>query len=70
MTTVEIETEHDDAEAVARAVAPDNTDEMDTRIEGERVVTRIEREDVGSAGSTGDDYLRSLIVADELLDAL
>ncbi|MCX2819949.1 KEOPS complex subunit Pcc1 [Haladaptatus sp. F3-133] len=70
MTTVELETEHGDARAVARAVAPDNTDEMETVVEDGNVVTRIERDDVASAGATADDYLRNLIVADELSDAL
>jgi len=70
MTVIELETEHDDAEAVARAVSPDNTDEMETHVEGGVVVTRIERENVESAGATADDYMRNLIVADELISAL
>jgi len=70
MTTVRLETEHDDARSVARAVAPDNTDDMETTVERGRVVTVIEREEVESAGATADDYTRNLIVADELLDAL
>jgi tRNA threonylcarbamoyladenosine modification (KEOPS) complex Pcc1 subunit len=70
MTEIRLETEHDDAEAVARAVSPDNTDEMETRVEDEKVVTRIEREDVESAGATADDYMRNLVVADELIGAL
>lgn len=70
MTAVEIETSHDEPETVARAVAPDNTDEMSTRVEDGRIITRIERDSVESAGSTADDYVRNLIVADELLDAL
>jgi len=70
MTVIELETEHDDAESVARAVSPDNTDEMDTQVEDGVVVTRIERENVESAGATADDYMRNLIVADELISAL
>ena len=70
MTEIRLETEHDDAEAVARAVSPDNTDEMETRVEDGKVVTRIERENVESAGATADDYMRNLIVADELVGAL
>ena len=70
MTRVEIETEHKEAQKIALAVAPDNTEEMETLVEEERVVTRIEREDVESAGATADDYLRNLVVADELFDAL
>lgn len=70
MTRVEVETEHEEAQKIALAVVPDNTEEMETRVEDERVVTRIEREDVESAGATADDYLRNLVVADELFDAL
>ncbi|MFP4188744.1 MAG: KEOPS complex subunit Pcc1 [Halobacteria archaeon] len=70
MTVIELETRHEDARGVARALAPDNTDEMETYVEEGRVVTRIERGDVESAGATADDYLRNLVVADELFDAL
>lgn len=70
MTVIEIETEHEDPSAVAATVSPDNTDEMETRIEDGKVVTRIERDDVESAGATADDYMRNLIVADELVGAL
>ena len=70
MTEIRLETEHDDAEVVARAVSPDNMDEMETRVENGKVVTRIERENVESAGATADDYMRNLVVADELIGAL
>ena len=70
MTRVEVETEHEDAQKIALSVVPDNTDEMETRIEEGRIITRIEREDVESAGATADDYLRNLVIADELFDAL
>lgn len=70
MTEMKLETEHKDAEAVAGAVSPDNTDEMETRVKDGTVITRIEREDIKSAGATADDYLRNVVVADELLDAL
>ncbi|MDJ1430680.1 KEOPS complex subunit Pcc1 [Halostagnicola sp. A-GB9-2] len=63
-----IRTTHDDAERLARALAPDNTDEMETSVErredGTRaVVTRIERETTGSLHSTVDDYVVNLDVA-------
>lgn len=70
MTIIEIETEHEDPHAVAAAVSPDNTEEMETCVEDRKVVTRIEREEVKSAGATADDYTRNLIVADELIRAL
>lgn len=70
MTVIKLETEHEDAHTVARAVAPDNTDEMETHVEDGKVVTRIERGTVESAGATADDYMRNLVVADELVSAL
>lgn len=70
MTVIELETEHDNPEVVAATVSPDNTEEMETSVKDGKVVTRIEREDVESAGATADDYMRNLIVADELIGAL
>jgi hypothetical protein len=70
MTDMELETEHEDNEGVARAVSPDNTDEIETGVKDGAVVTRIERDDIESAGATADDYLRNVVVADELLNAL
>jgi tRNA threonylcarbamoyladenosine modification (KEOPS) complex Pcc1 subunit len=70
MTVIELETEHDEPRDIAAAVSPDNTEEMETRVEDGKIVTRIEREDVESAGATADDYMRNLIVADELVSAL
>ena len=58
-----IRTSHDDPELVARAVAPDNTDEMETTVEGDAVVTRIERETTGGLHSNVDDYVVNLEVA-------
>jgi len=58
-----IETEHDDpatARRLARTLRPDNTAEMDTRVEGSRVVTRVERPTTGSLESTVDDYVVNL----------
>lgn len=70
MTVIELKTEHEDPRTVARSVSPDNTEEMETGVENGKVVTRIEREDIESAGATADDYMRNLIVADELVGAL
>ncbi|MDY6764378.1 MAG: KEOPS complex subunit Pcc1 [Halobacteria archaeon] len=60
------ETTHGDPEKVACSIKPDNTDEIDTRVVDDKVVTRIERETIGSLLSTGDDYIKNLIIADEL----
>jgi len=64
-----IETTHDDAERaamVAAALGPDNTDEMETTVDGETVRTEIERESTGGLHATVDDYVVNCTVADEL----
>jgi len=62
-----IRTTHDDATVVARALRPDNTDEMETTVDrdGETatVVTHIERETTSGLQSTVDDYVVNLEVA-------
>jgi hypothetical protein len=65
----EIRTTHDDPGVVARALRPDNTPEIDTRIRGERVVTTIERETTGGLRTTVDDYVVNLTVATEVQHA-
>lgn len=66
-TRVTLETEHEEPRSVALAVSPDNTEEMNTRVEDGKVVTTIDRDDLSSAGATADDYTRNLIVADKIL---
>ena len=58
-----IRTEHDDPARIARAIRPDNTDEMTTEVEGDAVVTRIERGTTGGLHATVDDYVVNLDVA-------
>ncbi|WP_336036872.1 KEOPS complex subunit Pcc1 [Halobacterium yunchengense] len=61
-----VRTAVDDPERVAAAVRPDNTPEMETRTDGDAVVTRIERDDTGGLQSTVDDYVVNLTVAVEV----
>ncbi|MFP8953558.1 KEOPS complex subunit Pcc1 [Natrialbaceae archaeon A-arb3/5] len=70
-----IRTTHDDPDLVARALRPDNTDEMETTIErtggrdaeeADTVVTRIERETTGGLHSNVDDYIVNLAVATDV----
>ncbi|MFB6085141.1 MAG: KEOPS complex subunit Pcc1 [Halorientalis sp.] len=64
-----VETTHGDRERaamVAAALAPDNTDEMETTVDGETVRTVIERESTGGLHATVDDYVVNCTVADEL----
>jgi len=69
MRRAELTTTHgspDRAERIAAAVAPDNTAEMTTRVDGERVVTTIERDNTSGLQSTVDDYVVNLRVAAQL----
>jgi hypothetical protein len=64
-----VRTDHGDAataRAVAAAVRPDNTAEMETRTEGATVVTTLCRETTGGLHSTVDDYVVNLGVAARL----
>lgn len=64
-----LRTRHDAPAIVARAVVPDHTDRLETTVEGEHVVTRIERPDAGGLRATVDDYVVNLRVADAVHDA-
>lgn len=67
---VQIETSHGDdhgARAVAAAVAPDNTAEVETTADGAVVRTEIERPTTGGVQSTADDYVLNVRVADRIL---
>lgn len=66
MSRARFRTRHDDPEAVARALVPDNTDEMETAVESGVVVTTIERPTTGGLRTTADDYLTNLQVATQL----
>ena len=58
------------AERVARAVAPDNTASMTTRVAEATVTTEIDRDTTGGLQSTVDDYVVNLGVAEAVLDAV
>jgi hypothetical protein len=61
-----IRTSHLDAATarrVAAAVRPDNTASIDTRVDGDSVVTEITRETTGGLQSTIDDYVVNVTVA-------
>ncbi|WP_415381134.1 KEOPS complex subunit Pcc1 [Halosimplex sp. TS25] len=69
MRRATITTTHGDEEAamrVAAALAPDNTAEMDTRVDGDAVVTTVTREATGGLRSTVDDYVVNCRVAARL----
>jgi hypothetical protein len=58
------------AERVARAVVPDNTASMTTRVESATVTTEIDRDTTGGLQSTVDDYVVNLGVAEGVLEAV
>ncbi|HSQ93685.1 MAG TPA: KEOPS complex subunit Pcc1 [Methanoregula sp.] len=60
-----ITTVHDDARCVAAALAPDNLRSMDTRAEGDRVITTITGTQLRSVIASVDDYLMNLAVAQD-----
>ncbi|PSP55212.1 KEOPS complex Pcc1-like subunit [Halobacteriales archaeon QS_1_67_19] len=69
-----IRTELSAAEIVANAVRPDNTSEIDTRVEpasdgDDAVVTTVERETTGGLRTTVDDYVVNLAVAQQVVQA-
>lgn len=78
MRRATIRSELDEAEVIARAIRPDNTDEMSTRVERSdddtssgadsssqtaTVVTEIERETTGGLRTNVDDYVVNVDVA-------
>ncbi|AXR78451.1 KEOPS complex subunit Pcc1 [Natrarchaeobaculum sulfurireducens] len=69
MRRATIRTTHDDPDLVARALRPDNTDEMETTVDGDAVVTRIDRGTTGGLHSTVDDYVVNLEVATDIAQA-
>lgn len=71
MKRATVRTTHGDpatADRLARALRPDNTEEMETRTEGDALVTTVERETTGGLRSTVDDYVVNLRVAAQLSD--
>lgn len=67
MSQAVIESAVDSPAIVAAALAPDNTDDLETRVESGAVVTTIERDRTASLEATVDDYVRSLDVAVEVV---
>jgi hypothetical protein len=69
MRRARLHTSHDDATTARRVVAtlrPDNTDEMDTAVDGATVTTTVHRETTGGLHATVDDYVVNLQVAAQL----
>ncbi|MBS3761454.1 MAG: KEOPS complex Pcc1-like subunit [Halodesulfurarchaeum sp.] len=56
----------DRPDAIAEAIKPDNTTEMDTAVDGDAIVTSIERDSTAGLRSTVDDYVVNLTVALEV----
>ena len=67
MRRATVRTTHERPQLVAAALRPDNTDEMQTAVEGDTVVTRIERDTTGGLHSTVDDYVVNVDVAERVV---
>jgi len=71
MKRASIRTTSDRAETIARAIRPDNTDEMETRVENadgvDSVVTTITRETTGGLQTNVDDYVVNVDVATQIV---
>ena len=63
-----LRTTHADADTVAAALRQDNTDSMETAVEGDELVTTVSRETTGGLQSTVDDTVVNLTVADAIVD--
>ena len=60
-----ITTVHENARCVAAALAPDNLRSMETKAEGDRVITTITGTQLRSVIASVDDYLMNLAVAED-----
>ena len=60
-----ITTVHKNARCVAAALAPDNLRSMDTKADGDRVITTITGTQLRSVIASVDDYLMNLAVAED-----
>ena len=55
------------AEAVGRAISTDNTKQIETKIEGEKIITKINSNSIGSIKSSLDDIIRNQNIAEEMV---
>ena len=60
-----VTTVHENARCVAAALAPDNLRSMDTKAEGDRVITMITGTQLRSVIASMDDYLMNLAIAED-----
>jgi hypothetical protein len=60
-----ITTVHENAPCVAAALAPDNLRSMDTKADGDKVITTITGTQLRSVIASVDDYLMNLAVAED-----
>jgi len=68
MLTMTLETEYDDirvAEAVYRAIVPDDDGYVSTRMEGKKVIFEFKAESAGQMRSAMDDVLACVKVSEE-----
>lgn len=66
--TAIVRTTHAAADIVADALAPDDTESMDVRVDDDAIECLIERRTTGGLRSTVDDYVVNLQVADRVIE--
>jgi len=66
--TATVRTTHADAALVAAALAPDETDSMATRVDGDAIECVVERPTTGGLRATVDDHVVNARVADRLVE--
>ena len=66
--TATVRTTHADAALVAAALAPDETDSMATRVDGDAIECAVERPTTGGLRSTVDDHVVNARVADRIVE--
>ncbi|MWV65553.1 KEOPS complex Pcc1-like subunit [Halorubrum sp. JWXQ-INN 858] len=62
-----LRTTHADAPLVAAALAPDDTDSIAARVDGDTITCTVTRPTTGGLRSTVDDYVVNLRVADRVI---
>jgi hypothetical protein len=67
MKRARLRTESTNAKIVAASLVPDNTNEMETQVDGDTIETLVTRETTGGLRSTVDDYVVNLSVAERVV---
>jgi hypothetical protein len=67
MKRARLRTESRHSDIIAAALVPDNTEEMETQVDGDVIETTVTRETTGGLRATVDDYVVNLSVAERIV---